>query len=331
MKRILIPTIDYAPRMGGVARYLKTIADAFPDDVDILFWDKNPPRRLQLLLKLWNAARGYDQIWTSHIYPIGFALYILSYFGISYSVFLHGMDFQLAKRNVVRTFFTKHILKNAHHVFTNTKYLADEVNKIAEVEVQVIYPTLPEEFESIHAKSAQNEDCHLLTVGRLVKRKGHEQVIHAILRRKNITYSIVGDGPEKKHLQALIHANRIEDRVRIYDNASDQDLINHYNHADIFVMPTTQEKNDVEGFGIVYLEAGWFRLPVIASDIPGVDEAVQDGKSGMLVKNEDELNDAIETLCNNAPLREEMGKFGHEYIKRNFLAGTQMVKLSKNL
>jgi len=71
MKRILLPTVDYTPQRGGVARYLQAIKDTLGDQVEILYWQDNPPRGLRLIVEILKASRGFDEIWTSHIFPIG--------------------------------------------------------------------------------------------------------------------------------------------------------------------------------------------------------------------------------------------------------------------
>ena len=103
-KKILLPTPDYAPKVGGVARYLLALKQTFPDQVSVLYWPNDSmPHRAALRRALRERSTSFDEIWTSHVVPIGTALFINRLFGGKpYTVILHGMDFDLARRNPLR-------------------------------------------------------------------------------------------------------------------------------------------------------------------------------------------------------------------------------------
>ncbi len=330
MKHILIPTIDYFPKTGGVARYLKTMADAFPEHITVHYWDTNPPKRLRLLKELHRLSKQYDEVWTSHIYPIGFAAYLLSFFGKPYTVMLHGMDFDLARRNWIRNVFSNLILRRATNIITNTNHLAEEVRNFCGRQATVIYPTLPVAFEQCEMAEAKKNGKTLLTVGRLVKRKGHEKVIRSI-QNTDVYYVIIGDGPYRGEIERLINELQLQDRVQIIADANDELLMHYYRAADIFIMTPDRIENDREGFGIVYLEASWFGVPIIASNLPGIDEAVQDNETGILISDDDDIEAAIQALLSNADERKRLGVHGHERVKQQFLAKHQMKKLEELL
>jgi len=98
-------------------------------------------------------------------------------------------------------------------------------------------------------------------------------------------------------------------------------------------MPSKNPCDDVEGFGIVYLEAGIFKKPVIASKFGGAKEAVLDGETGILVdeKNVEELKDKIELLLNDKDLRDKFGERAHDRIMKDFLWSKISKKLIENL
>ena len=129
----------------------------------------------------------------------------------------------------------------------------------------------------------------LITVGRLVKRKGHAWFIEHVLRNlpKEYIYLIVGDGPEKNPLSNLVSKIGFTERVYFLGSVSDEEKDALYQVVDLFVMPNIQVKNDQEGFGIVLLEAGQYGLPVIASNIEGIKDVVIDRASGILVAEKD--------------------------------------------
>jgi phosphatidylinositol alpha-1,6-mannosyltransferase len=132
----------------------------------------------------------------------------------------------------------------------------------------------------------------LLTVGRLVKRKGVAWFIENVLPNleKKLIYIVVGDGREKENILKAIKKNNLEKRVFVMGKVSEKNLKIIYNTSDIFVMPNIRVNRDTEGFGIVALEAASYGLPVIASDLEGIKDAVIDKKTGFLVRPEDAKN-----------------------------------------
>ena len=129
---------------------------------------------------------------------------------------------------------------------------------------------------------------HLLTVGRLVARKGQDRTIEALAALRDelpeITYSIVGEGPDRDRLRALVRRHELEDRVTLRGRLVGVELEAAFAAADLFVMPARVERGgDTEGYGLVYLEAGARGLPVIGGRTAGAAEAVDHGATGLLV------------------------------------------------
>ena len=339
MSKNLIATLDYPPKRGGVAQYLHAIKSSFPDAFDVLFWREHTPRYLMLLYELYHASKPYRSVWISHITPVGTAAFVLKWFTKKpYVLFLHGMDYDLARRNPVRAALAKLIIKHADHTVCNSQSLADEVFTFAGVAPSVVYPSVSDALLVAADQVAGRHDhfqanpVHLLTVGRLVARKGHEKVLRVLAQLPNLTYDIIGDGPERAHLLERISTLGLESRVRIYSQVDDSDLPSFYASADLFVMPTTKTKKDREGFGTVYLEAQAFGVPVVATNHPGVDEAVLDKETGLLVLDTDEsLQAAIDQLAHDPGRRVEMGKAGRERVLRLFTRASQMRSIEKIL
>ena len=133
----------------------------------------------------------------------------------------------------------------------------------------------------------------LVTVGRLVKRKGVAWFVEQVFPRlpEKYLYFIVGDGPEREKIEALIKDNHLSDRVLLLGRLPDDQRNLILNASDLFIMPNIVVAGDIEGFGIVALEAGAAGLPVIASNIQGIRDAVIDGQTGYLAQesNPDDL------------------------------------------
>lgn len=327
-QKILLPTVDLG--QGGVARYILSLAKTFKQ-VRILELPKNISWTRALSI-LQAKSQHYDQFWVHHIFPLGTAVMLLRLlFGLNYTIFLHGLDFDLARRNKVRSWVAKAILKLATHVVTNSKALAREVKMFSGVEPVVVYPTASDELIAAEREkiSVVPHPVTLLTVGRLVVRKGQAKVLQALKNLPGVNYLIVGSGPERESIETLISDLGLIDRVQILADISDHDLPDIYRRADIFVMPTTKTTQDREGFGIVYLEAALFGLPVVATRQPGVDEAVIDGQTGILVEDKiSDLTSALKKLIDDPSGRQRLGQAGHERVLREFTRDGQLAKIN---
>ncbi len=331
---MILPTNDYPPARGGVARYLQAVKKTFPQNVEILHWQKLPGR-FRMFFQLWKELKKFDSLWTSHILPIGtMAMIVASLLRKPYGVFLHGLDFDLARRNAWKRFLTKKILRKAQFVVANSNALRKEIENFCDRSVEVIYPTVNDALvESASMLFKDKKYCHkkkihLLTTGRLIERKGHINVLEAIVNKPEFYYTIIGDGAFRSVIEEKIKALGLGDRVEILRNVKDAKLAHFYALADIFVMPVENMKGDREGFGIVYLEAQLFGLPVIATDLPGVNEAI---KGGILINGKSELPKALNKLANDCLLRKKLGRIGRDFILDNFTREKQFKKLEKFL
>lgn len=122
----------------------------------------------------------------------------------------------------------------------------------------------------------------LLTVGRMVERKGHEWFIREVLPsvRRDAVWVAVGDGPRFDSVRAAAMGSDERDRIFLIGRQPDEVLKTAYSAADLFVMPNIPVEGDMEGFGIVMLEANMSRTPVVASDLEGIKDVITDGKNG---------------------------------------------------
>lgn len=166
---------------------------------------------------------------------------------------------------------------------------------------------------------------NLLSVGRLIKRKGQDEVLKSLPRvlekHPQVRYSIIGTGPEYGNLCKLIKELDLESSVNILHDVADSELAFHYRSSDLFVLPTKHlDHIDVEGFGIVFLEAGSYRIPSIGGRSGGVVDAIEDNKTGFLINPYDscELSDKICELISNDTLRKKMGNESYNKAKPLF-------------
>lgn len=161
----------------------------------------------------------------------------------------------------------------------------------------------------------------LLTVGRLVERKGHDTVIRALARVRAaigpVRYLIVGTGPEYDRLRILADEVGCGDDVIFAGRVPDDDLPYLYAAADVFVMPSRAlaGRDGIEGFGIVFQEAAACARPAVGARTGGIADAVADGETGVLVApgSVEELAAAVLELLTD---RERAAHLGGEARRR---------------
>jgi len=165
----------------------------------------------------------------------------------------------------------------------------------------------------------------LLSVGRLIKRKGQDLVIKSLKNLEkdipNLKYIIVGTGPEKDNLKKMAKKEKVSKIISFLGKVSEKNLPSVYSSCDIFVLPTRHiYPNDVEGFGIVFLEANFYSKPVIGGSNGGVIEAIKKNKSGFLIKQDNlkNLTKKILFLYKNPNKKLKMGNYGRKRVLKGF-------------
>ena len=165
----------------------------------------------------------------------------------------------------------------------------------------------------------------ILSVGRLVERKGlHwfiENVISKIkVQRQDFVYLIVGDGIFKNTIREIIDKNNLEDDVVMLGKVGDKTLKILYNASDVFVMPNIPVEGDMEGFGIVILEAASCGVPVVASELEGIKAAVKNGKNGFLIEPYDieGFIKVIVRLLSDDKARKDFGGMARMFSMENY-------------
>ncbi|MDR0578269.1 MAG: glycosyltransferase [Candidatus Accumulibacter sp.] len=164
----------------------------------------------------------------------------------------------------------------------------------------------------------------ILTIGRLVPRKGMDMAIRAmpkIIRKiPDVHYVIVGDGGYRSQLEQIIHEQELWKYVTLVGKVTDKDLVCFLQACDLFIMPNrTMPDGDTEGFGLVFREANACGKPVVGGRAGGAVEAVIDGETGLLVDgySPDEIADAVVHLLENKELMQQMGENGLRIAHEN--------------
>lgn len=172
----------------------------------------------------------------------------------------------------------------------------------------------------LDTQASNSSDCGLtfLCVSRYVQQKAHTDLISAMDlltdRIPNAELFLVGRGPLESELRQTVKDQGLEDNITVTGYVSQETLYDYYATADAFVLSSVKE-----GFGIVLIEAMAAELPVIATDIPGVNEVVADNQSGQLVPTNDPeaLSEAMYSLLDDE-LRQKYAKHGYNRARNQF-------------
>lgn len=162
----------------------------------------------------------------------------------------------------------------------------------------------------------KHDEKILLYVGVLIKRKGVEYLIKSIpdiIQNNRLTCIIVGKGDYRQQLETLVDKLNLSDNIVFKGSVSTEELYYYYNIADIFVLPSVSE-----GLPTTILEAMYFGLPVVSTDIPGIRDHFRDSAILVPPKNEKELSKAIIRVLNDLPLREELTRCGKELVREKY-------------
>ena len=363
--KILLLTLEYWPEhVGGVARYLDTLVHHWPKDDEVFVlthtrldlrnegnvrWTKLVENHKFGWWKMFGQTRDFikqnkiDTLIISHVVPVGYIAYLQKkVYGTPYVVILHGLDIALTTQSWWKKFLTKIILKNAKLIIANSQDTISIVNRNYHMYPEIVYPALhdekPEVNQNLVDKLKDKYDLAgkkvILTVGRLVERKGQDKIIEAlpevIKKIPDLKYIIVGRGEYQEHLQKIARQLNIEDKIIFVTRAEDDELNAWYQICDIFVMVSRiLNQSDREGFGIVYLEAAYFQRPSIAGKFGGAMEAVINGETGLLVDSHSpaEIAQAIIKLLQDDDLRKHLGEQGKMRVEREFLGSQQSIKV----
>lgn len=368
MNKILLATLDFPPKKGGVAAYLQNVANFFGNQISVVappeegaagfdsaqnfkvhrepllfrfFW----PRHLRAFFAVKEIYKKEKAkiLAINDVLPLGYSAFLLNkLFGVPYFVFLHGLDFNLAKRNCWKKFWLGKILKSAYFIVVNSGYLKREVERLISGEkIAIVYPSVggfsapdPGLKNEIINKYGLSGKMIIFSLGRLVRRKGFDKLISAFdeIRKEtqNAVLLIAGSGPEEK---ALKNSAKGQKSIIFLGKISDEEKIALYDLCDVFAMTPRDSGGDIEGFGIVYLEAAAFGKPSVAGRVGGVSEAVLNGETGILVcgENADEIAEAIIKLLKDDNLRREMGEMAKERAVQEFSLERQVSKIENEI
>jgi phosphatidylinositol alpha-1,6-mannosyltransferase len=176
----------------------------------------------------------------------------------------------------------------------------------------------------VRARLGWGERRVVLTVGRLQKSKGQDMLVRALpaLRRAvpDVLYAVLGDGEERAALEQLVDREGVRQSVQFLGEADDATLVRCYQQCDLFALPNRQVGVDIEGFGMVLLEAQACGRPVLAGASGGTAETMRVPQTGRVVPCDgpEELARTLTELLRQPDLLERMGAAGRAWVVERF-------------
>jgi phosphatidyl-myo-inositol dimannoside synthase len=321
--RIASSRLGRAP-VGSLAMFVRTVALAVTDHYDLLL-----------------SGAAFSNAIVAHACSIATHTPL--------AVYAHGEDVTCVAESTTERSLLRWALRSARVVLANSKFTASCVQELGVPSEQVAwcppvidiepYESVPaHHVEALRQRYALEGKRVILTVARLSERKGHDMVVRAlkavVKRVPSAHYLVVGKGDPGK-LLALAAAEGVEDRLTIVPFVEDSDLAAVFALAEVYVMvsrmdPATRE---VEGFGIVYLEAAASGRPAVGARAGGAVDAIEDGVSGVLVDPDapSEIAGALTSLLSSRDKSRAMGRAGRERVRRQFQKRDSLSRIERLL
>lgn len=182
----------------------------------------------------------------------------------------------------------------------------------------------PDDFRPV-TRTAVNQQPLIFSLAQLVERKGLPVLVEAcrILEDRGFDFQclIAGDGEQRPLLERLIAGFQVQDKVQLLGAVFQEQLGDYLNRTDLFVLPClTASNGDRDGIPVVLMEAMAMEIPVISTYVSGIPELIEDGQSGLLVKENDPvaLADAMQRIIEDGALRKRLGKDGRQRVVQEF-------------
>lgn len=356
----LIITSGFPPNRGGVQRYIHDLYRNMPGEpYRVLTFDfpgasefdrscrlrvtriADPKRfrdlkrpRLFLTALSMMIREPTLSIHCGNVRPDGGIGYLLNRLtGVRYLVFCHGKEIQTTRKRLSSSLREK-TLANAEALVACSRFTRSLLVErgIEDSRIEIITPAVnvnqfrpgPKDDELARKMGVEGKKI-ILSVGRLVERKGFDTVIQALpeIERAigDVCYIIAGSGPQKQDLERLVDDLGVRRSVLFLPRVEDDDLPDLYRLCDVFALVSrTLQNGDCEGFGIVMIEAQSCGRPVIGGDSGGVPETLADGQTGILVDptNPSATAEAMVRLLTNDDLAKSFGEAGRLRVEGEF-------------
>ncbi len=334
---VLFVTRKKSSDIGGLSRFTQELYSHFPYGKHLLTVT-NPLDYFKIPYKKIDLIHLCD----GTLFPVG--LVIKSIIHKPLTVTVHGLD--IAFPHPIYQFMLKSISPKAHAVILVSKPVEKLLKNFpinikrnvvvnSGISIQHLFKDSRYRFfrssgrarllrslrtSQDRSKRVSSNLIRLVTVGNLVKRKGHVWFIKNVFTKlsHDFVYLIVGDGPERETIQSTIYNEQLTNRVFLLGQISDQELGMTLRKSDIYICPNQQIAHDFEGFGIAAGEAARMGLPVVATKVDGIPEVIHQQKNGLLTDpNPSQMLQYINKL-KQPQRRKDLGSRAKIYTREHF-------------
>ena len=355
--RVLCVTNDFPPRPGGIQQFVHSLATRLPADEVVVLASSWPgaaafdaaqrfpvvryPRQMMLptpdVRRLaCDVARseGCDSVWFGAALPLGLLARPLRDIAPRSVASTHGHEIGWARLPGARQLLRR-VARDVDALtylgdFTETRLrpAVGELTTLARlpsgVDVDTFRPDV--DGDAVRRRHGIADRRVVVCVSRVVPRKGQDLLIRAmpavLAAVADVALLVVGGGPHLDRVRRLAHEVGVGPHVRFAGSVPWAELPAHYAAGDVFAMPCRSRWGglDVEGLGIVYLEAAATGLPVVAGASGGAPEAVRDGRTGLVVDGDSPraVSAALIRLLDDPVEAAAMGRAGREWVEREW-------------
>lgn len=334
--KILLVTNDYPPKAGGIQQYLRGWVRHFPgevrvlaprddddDDGDEVIRDRSrfmwPTRRVRRWVRSEVEDFAPDVILFGAPHPLAhMGPRLRRATGVPYAVLCHGAELTIPAVFPVARQIVAWPLRRADAVIAVSRFTAGRVERLARRPVAIVGAGIGEQFVPGRRPQSTTVGC----VSRFVPRKGQDRVIRAVARLRAegraVDALMVGTGRDERRLRRL--ARRLEVPARFEVGVAYDDLPEMYRQMTVFAMPSRSRwlGLEVEGLGLVYLEAAACGVPVVTGDSGGAPETVRPGVTGFVSTDDTTLFEALRLLVDDPDLAASMGAAGVEWVADHY-------------
>lgn len=310
--KIILVSFDYPPNNGGISRLCKEIVKELDyrgipyhviTNVPDKTVDKNVTRitgkrgvvEYQILKYLRENSSKNDVVVCDTWHPAG-TIAMLS--GRRYFVLAHGAEFlpgfTFFRKKIV-PIYRNLVLRNASGIIANSHYTEKLVNSLAKgLRTHAIPLAIDAEtFIPSKEKNSTDKILRICSISRLEKFKGHDFVLSVISSlpeyyKSRVRFEIGGKGPYKAMLEKQVQDSNLESIVTFLGFLPEDGMNDFYSRNDLFILCTREEKDNVEGFGLVFVEAQACGTAVVGTNTGGIPDAIHNGYGGWLIAQDDQ-------------------------------------------
>lgn len=348
--RVGILTDAFPPEVGGIQifadQFVTQLAQSeVVDHVEVLaFADGNDETRADVSIHrvgasqtptkiltglAWLRRREVDVVHSLTLYPSGLiaALYNRLSDDVSAYATVYGLDAISVADHSILGSVHRFIFEGLDEVLFFSDSTREKTHSAYDMDFpsRRIYPGAPTFSDDGDVPSVNidrtDDSFVVLTVARLVERKGIDDLVDAVADLDDVELWVVGDGPERSALERRV-PDDAEDRVTFFGEIDHSTLPQLYRSADVFCLPSVylRSEGDIEGLGLVFLEAQQFGLPVIGTRSGGIPEAFDEGETGFLVdeRSPDQIRDRIATLRDDPELYRSFSERAKTFVQQDF-------------